>query len=276
MNFAPVISGKYSVFVALSLLFSLFLIAVGCSPGIKPKQGAGFYTLADFYKVEKFDTHVHINTTDQSLIEQAREDNFRLLTINVSSPGYPAITEQQDLAWQHISHFPDRLAYATTFSVQNWGMANWAEESLQYLKNSLARGAVGVKIWKNIGMELKAGNDLYVMIDNPAFKPVLDYLEQHKIPVIGHLGEPKNCWLPLAEMTVKNNRNYYAKNPQYHMYLHPEAPSYEDHIRARDRILAMHPLLPFTGAHLGSLEWSVDELAKRLDKYPNLAVDMSA
>ncbi|MCK4465204.1 MAG: amidohydrolase family protein, partial [Bacteroidales bacterium] len=28
--------------------------------------------------------------------------------------------------------------------------------------------------------------------------------------------------------------------------------------------------------HLGSLEWSVDELAKRLDLYPNFAVDMAA
>jgi hypothetical protein len=28
--------------------------------------------------------------------------------------------------------------------------------------------------------------------------------------------------------------------------------------------------------HLASLEWNVDEIAKRLDKYPNLAVDMAA
>ena len=30
------------------------------------------------------------------------------------------------------------------------------------------------------------------------------------------------------------------------------------------------------GCHLGSLEFDVDELAKRLDRYPNLAVDMAA
>jgi predicted TIM-barrel fold metal-dependent hydrolase len=30
------------------------------------------------------------------------------------------------------------------------------------------------------------------------------------------------------------------------------------------------------GAHLGSLEWDVDELAKRFDKFPNMAVDMAA
>ena len=30
------------------------------------------------------------------------------------------------------------------------------------------------------------------------------------------------------------------------------------------------------GCHLGSLEYSVDELAKRFDKYPNFAVDLAA
>jgi predicted TIM-barrel fold metal-dependent hydrolase len=41
-------------------------------------------------------------------------------------------------------------------------------------------------------------------------------------------------------------------------------------------MLARHPNLRVVGAHLGSMEWSVDELAKRLDKFPNFAVDMSA
>ena len=60
------------------------------------------------------------------------------------------------------------------------------------------------------------------------------------------------------------------------MYLHPEYPSYDDQINARDNMLARHPDLVFVGAHLGSLEWSVTELAERLDRFPNMAVDMAA
>jgi predicted TIM-barrel fold metal-dependent hydrolase len=41
-------------------------------------------------------------------------------------------------------------------------------------------------------------------------------------------------------------------------------------------MLERHPDLKFIGCHLGSLEWNVDSLAKRLDKFPNMAVDMSA
>lgn len=60
------------------------------------------------------------------------------------------------------------------------------------------------------------------------------------------------------------------------MFLHPDYPSYEDQINARDHLLELHPDLKFIGCHLGSLEWNVDELAKRLDKFPNMAVDMAA
>lgn len=40
-------------------------------------------------------------------------------------------------------------------------------------------------------------------------------------------------------------------------------------------MLEKHPDLRFVGAHLASLEWDVDEVAKRLDKFPNLAVDLA-
>ena len=60
------------------------------------------------------------------------------------------------------------------------------------------------------------------------------------------------------------------------MYLHPELPSYEAQMAARDRMLARHPQLHFMGAHLASLEWSFAELAKFLDRYPLAEVDLAA
>ena len=40
--------------------------------------------------------------------------------------------------------------------------------------------------------------------------------------------------------------------------------------------MAENPKLRVVGAHLGSMESDVDEIAKRLDRYPNFAVDMAA
>ena len=114
------------------------------------------------------------------------------------------------------------------------------------------------------------------MIDDPRFDPIIDFIIKNSIPVVGHLGEPKNCWLPVEKMTIKGDKNYFSEHPEYYMYLHPEFPSYEEQIAARDNMLEKHPGLKFIGAHLGSLEWSVDQLAKRFDKFPNMAVDMAA
>jgi predicted TIM-barrel fold metal-dependent hydrolase len=124
-------------------------------------------------------------------------------------------------------------------------------------------------------MELRDTAGRLVLIDDPRFDPVLDFIARKGITLIGHLGEHRNSWLPLDKMTVKGNRDYAAAHPQEYMYLHPDRPTYSTYIRARDHMLEKHPDLRFVGAHLGSLEWSVDELAHRLDKYPNMAVDMA-
>ena len=114
------------------------------------------------------------------------------------------------------------------------------------------------------------------MIDDARFDPIFDYIESRNKTLVGHLGEPRNCWLPLESMTVDGDRGYYKEHPQYHGFLHPEIPGYWEQIKARDHVLEKHPHLRFVGCHLGSLEYDVDELAKRLDKYPNFAVDTAA
>ena len=232
-----------------------------------------YYTVEDFKSVKKFDTHIHINTDQTSFIELAKEDNFQFLDIVDDRPFGLPWTEQQKFALQHLNNFPAQMEVATTFSVKGFNDMGWSENTIRDLKRSLSKGAKAVKIWKNIGMDLKDMNGKFVMLDHPKIKPILDYLERNNIPLIGHNGEPRDCWLPLDKMTF--SQSYYGSHPEYHMFLHPEYPSYEDHIRARDNILERHPNLKFVGAHLGSLEWSLDELAKRLDKYPNMSVDLS-
>src|SRR3954469_8126800 len=71
--------------------------------------GTSYYALEDFPSVAKRDAHVHINTTDASFVLQAREDNFSLLTINVDSPLYPSIEEQEDIALAQRRAHPDRV-----------------------------------------------------------------------------------------------------------------------------------------------------------------------
>ena len=233
-----------------------------------------YYSFNNFKTVKKTDIHLHINTTDERYMKLAEKYNFRVLSPNVDSR--IPVDEQLETSSGIKKSWPDKFTFFGTFSVDDFGKEDFAEKTIAQINKCIAQGATGIKIWKNIGMVLKDPRDRYVMVDDPAFEPVFRYLEENKIPVMGHLGEPKNCWLPLEQMTDTGNYRYYKANPQYHMYLHPEAPSYDDQINARDNLLRNHPNLDFIAAHLASLEWSVDEIAKRMDMFPGMKIDMSA
>lgn len=260
--------------IILPLLLIGFLM-IECAPSNQKKADEEFYAESDFTKVDKIDIHCHVGTKRLDFMQQAVADNFRILTINTFAP-IGTIEEQQELALFQRKAFPQHLEYLTTFSMEGWDNDDWLENVMAYLEQSFKNGAIGVKVWKNIGMVDKDKKDDFIMIDNPKFDPIFSYLEENNIPLCGHLGEPRNCWLPVDSMSVNNDKSYFKNNPEYHMHLHPEYPSYEEQILARDNMLDKHPKLKFMGAHLGSLEWSVDGLAKHFDKYENSTVDLAA
>ena len=234
------------------------------------------YTEADFARVAKFDAHVHANVDDPRFLEVARRDGFELLSINVDYPDFPPLAEQAKVAEAMRAADSERFHFTTTFSMEGFGTPEWTGRTERAIDAALARGAVGVKVWKNIGMVAKDSAGKRVFLDDPRFDDVMAHLEERRIPLIAHQAEPKNCLLPLDQMTTENDRAYFRAHPEYYMYLHPEEPSYEALIAARDRFVARHPGLAIDGAHMASLEWSVDELARFLDKYPNAVVDLAA
>ncbi len=224
----------------------------------------------------KIDAHVHIGTESPDFFRTAADENFRFLSICVGSSSQERIDRQRVHAKKLHDQYPEALAYITTFSIEGFEQPGWQEKVIAQLKEDFENGAVGVKVWKDIGMTFRDSQGNFIMIDDERFDPVFNYIAEQNKTLLAHIGEPRNCWLPLDSMTVNNDRNYFAENPHYHMYLHPEDPSYETLINARDNMLSKHPELRVVGAHLASLEWSVDELAQRLDAFPNLAVDVSA
>ncbi|HKK44545.1 MAG TPA: amidohydrolase family protein [Balneolaceae bacterium] len=223
----------------------------------------------------KIDAHIHFNADRTDLLELANEYNYSLLTINTEVPEFPSVKNQQKLAQKHRQSTATKLSYATTVPTDDVFEDGWAENAIKKIGQDVSDGACGVKFWKNIGMSIQRPDGSFLKLDDPKFEPVFSFLEEQQIPVLGHQGEPKNCWLPVEQMTVKSDRDYFSSHPQYHMYLHDEYPDYSEHIKARDHILERHPDLNFVGLHLASLEWNLDEVANRLDKHPHFAVDLA-
>jgi predicted TIM-barrel fold metal-dependent hydrolase len=252
------------------LILTLGFILTSC--------GSKYYSNTDFASVLKIDSHVHLRSDDGVFENQAVTDNFLLVTLGVDHGDSANIRAQHHFASMSAGKHPGRVFYGPTFlfDTAGWGMEGWSSEIIAQLEKDLADGAIAVKIWKNIGMTVRDKSGKFLMVDDPALDPIINFIISKGLPIAGHLGEPRNCWLPLDEMTVSSDSSYFAENPQYHMYLHSEYPSYEDQMNARDNLLAKHPDLTFIGCHLASFEWNVDSIAARLDRFPNLAVDMSA
>jgi hypothetical protein len=252
-----------------NLIFPLLtLLVISCS--------SDYYSTKDFPKVEKIDAHYHIYSAENNSMEQALKDNFKLLAINTFSDNCERVINTQQQSAELLKKNPPDFAFTATFCLDGWDDSMWVEKTIVWLDQCISEGAIAVKVWKNIGMEFRDKDSVLIMIDDPKFDLIFKHIAEIEIPLVGHLGEPKNCWLPFDEMTTKNDSNYFANNPKYHMYFHPEFPSYEEQMAARNRMLDKNPDLVFIGCHLASLEWSVDELAAWLDKYPNTAVDMAA
>src|SRR5690606_28937499 len=248
----------------------------GRAPAVAASSASPPYAMDDFARVRKFDAHVHANSTDRALLEQATVDGFELLSINVDYPAFPPLADQHAAALALARVDPVRFHWAATFTMQGHGAPGWIERIGRELEQAVAQGAKAVKVWKNIGMVERDADGRLLRIDDPALVPMAGRVQSLGVPLILHQGEPHNCWLPLEQMTTDNDREYFANHPEYHMYLQPQMPRYEDLMEARDRFVAAHPQLPVVGAHLASLEWDVDRLAAFLDRFPHATVDLAA
>ena len=190
--------------------------------------------------MRKIDAHVHANTMQSAFLRQARADGFELVSINVDYPDFPAIDIQRRTAGVGAPRSGALPLGGHLFHA--WlPSAAWLERTQAQLARDVAAGAVAVKVWKNVGMVEIDPDGHRVMLDDPRLAPLAAQVQALGVPLIDHQGEPYNCWLPLEQMTTDNDREYFRLHPQYHMYLHPDEPGYEQLMAVRDRFVQAHP-----------------------------------
>ena len=224
--------------------------------------------------MKKIDAHIHFYGNHPDVVAFMERMDLKFLNICVVHSADETWREQADVFRGLAAQRPDRYAWCTSFDLPDFDDVDYADRVIAGLEKDFQAGAIACKIWKNVGMDLKKPSGEFLMADDAVFDPIYEYLAKSGVPLIAHLAEPLACWQPLSEDDP--HYGYYSKNPQWHMYNRPEFPSHGEIMDARDRMLGKHPKLRVVGAHLGSLEYDVAEVAKRLDRYPNFAVDTSA
>jgi predicted TIM-barrel fold metal-dependent hydrolase len=226
---------------------------------------------------ERIDTHVHIHRDAPAVVSALKATRWRGLDIVVcpASGDEPFDLDEKLKATMKVARGSGgALGWASTFDARGFEKVDFADRTIEGLRRSFDDGAVGVKIWKNIGMAIKAKSGAYLLPDDTTLRPIYEAIQYADKTLIAHLAEPDGAWMPLDSQNPEIQ--YYSNNPQWHMYGKPNAPVKQSILKARDRVLARFPKLRVVGCHLGSDEDDLRRLGQRLDAYPNFAVDTAA
>ena len=277
--------------VALSLM--LALVVVGCSKQQTPKTSvapasttasaapvSGPFTpqeLQRFAALDPIDTHTHAYQATPALYAMLKKLNLHTLDIMLVDdfdPELKNLSKERKDTWNVIRHSDGYIAMCTTFDPFKFARPNFAKDANRGINEDFARGAVAVKIWKNVGMEIKDSKGNYIMPDNPVFQPIFKNIAAHNKTLIAHLADPNTIWE--APNPNAADYEYYTQHPELYMYGKNGAPSKASILIARDHVLEANPKLRVVGAHLGSMEADFHQLAQHLEAYPNFAVDLAA
>jgi predicted TIM-barrel fold metal-dependent hydrolase len=225
----------------------------------------------------RIDAHAHFLAEAQPVLDTL--DRLNVTAVNVCvvdryDTGFETVAPQHDVAHRLARTSGGRLPWVATFDDSGFAQPGFAARTLAGIEQAVAQGAIGVKVYKSLGMELRRETGAYLLPDDAAFEPVFAGLDARGTTVYGHIAEPSAAWLPLDP--TNPDYSYYKSYPAWHVHGRPGVPSKEAILAARDRVLERHPTLRFVGCHLGSMEEDVAAIARRLDLYQGFVVDTAA
>jgi predicted TIM-barrel fold metal-dependent hydrolase len=259
-----------ALLVALRLWPSGLLADPGsATPGKDPLEA--------FAQLRPIDAHIHVFNPDPAyaaLLDRLHLGGLNICVTDNRDPEYANVELQRNLAFSIARGTGGRAAVCTTFSPYDFESPGFSQRVNTQLRQDFKQGALAVKVYKTIGMQIKTKAGQYLMPDDPAFDPIYKEIAALGRTVVAHFAEPDSCWAPPDPASP--DYSYYKEHPGEYAFLHPEWPSKASILDARDRLLAKHPKLRVIGAHLGSMETDVDQIAQRLSRYPNFAVDTAA
>jgi predicted TIM-barrel fold metal-dependent hydrolase len=267
---------------ALASMFVL-IVSVVCLAQTTPAAPASANPSGDdealksFAALHPIDVHVHVFKGDPAFQSMLERLNLKLMNILVSDDTLPyrkQLQPQIDDALKLMKSSQGHIAFCTTFDPYKFDSPSFTADSIKQIDRDFGDGAIAVKIWKNVGMEIKDRDGNYVFSDNSKFEPIYKDIEQHGKTLMSHQAEPNVAWGPPDP--TDPSWSYYQENPQWLVGGKKGFPSKESILAARDRVLEQNPKLRVVGVHLGSMEKSLDDIGKRLDKYPNFAIDTAA
>jgi predicted TIM-barrel fold metal-dependent hydrolase len=141
------------------------------------------------------------------------------------------------------------------------------------LEADIKAGALGLKIFKDLGLRLRKADGSRLAVDDPELDPIWDTCGRLGVPVLIHTAEPAPFFDP-----IDNTNERWLELALYPERRYPagQFPRFEELIAERDRMFAKHPQTRFIMAHMGYHANDLARLGRLLDRLPNVSADVAA
>jgi predicted TIM-barrel fold metal-dependent hydrolase len=220
------------------------------------------------------DIHSHTGPTPdtiETLVSELDALNIRVL-VNLSGGSSPdAIKQKTDVI--RASRHADRFRVFANVNWEGAGAPGWADKAVADLEASARSGAIGLKIFKNLGLTTRGADGSRLKLDDPALAPVWAACARLKLPVLIHTAEPMEFFSP---MDYKNERWLELALFPSRRNNTPGQPTFDALLAERDRMFAANPKTTYIAAHFGYYGHDLKRAAAALDAMPNVVLEVSA
>ena len=234
---------------------------------VHPVEKAKFYVI---------DVHNHINDAariddhmpPERVLEVMDRTNVKTIVILTGMWG----EKLQGVIDEMVKPYPGRFMVFTQLDWSKVDDPNFGAEMATQIRDSVSRGARGLKLLKDLGLGVRDKDGKLLAIDDARLDPAWEECGRLGIPVFIHSGDPEAFFLPIDATNERYEE--LIEHPDWSFYGR-DYPSLQSLMEARNRVFAKHPHTTFVSLHMGwpeNLEW----VQSMLDKYPNVMVEFGA
>ena len=201
-------------------------------------------------KFPVFDVHTHTNDAvgigdrvdPKEMVERMDRLDIKTIVILAGMWG----EKLQTIVDTMVKPYPGRFMVFEQYDWSKINDPNFGQLMVKQLDDSVARGARGLKVLKELGLGVRDASGRLIAIDDPRLDPVWEECGRLGIPVFIHVADPEAFFHPINA----SNERYeeLIEHPDWSFY-GQGFPTMQELLAQRDRMFAKHPQTIFVALH---------------------------
>ena len=171
------------------------------------------------------------------------------------------------------TNYPGRFVLFCNIDFEGAGAEGWIENTVKQLEADVKAGAVGLKVYKSLGLRNNDSDGNRLAIDDSRLDPIWAKCGELGIPVLIHAADPKSFW---DDFDGDNERWLELKTHPRRKRSATDPAPWEQIIQEQHNMFKKHKNTTFINAHMGWFANDLGHLAALLEDMPNMNVGIGA